>query len=83
MYSGENIESLNKLLEVLPQCEGEDYYKLAKHLSIPVEDLKPYAFWSHETYTRNCVVRTDKYELLLLCWQEGQETPIHCRNGEE
>jgi cysteine dioxygenase len=83
MDSKENIESLNKLLEVLPHCEGEDYYKLAKNLSIPVEDLQPYAFWSDETYTRNCVLRTDKFELLLLCWKEGQETPIHCHNGEE
>jgi cysteine dioxygenase len=28
-------------------------------------------------------MRTDKFELLLLCWEEGQETPIHCHNGEE
>jgi cysteine dioxygenase len=79
----ENITSLNKLLEVLPQCSYQDYFDLAKNLKIPEEDLLPFAFWSNETYTRNCVTRTSDYELLLLCWEEGQDTPIHCHNGEE
>lgn len=83
MDSSENITSLKKLLEVLPHCEGQDYFDLAKNLSIPDEELLPFAFWSNHNYTRNCVHRTNDYELLLLCWEEGQETPIHCHNGEE
>jgi cysteine dioxygenase len=79
----ESITSLKKLLEILPTCKGQDYFEIAKHLSIPEEDLMPFAFWCQETYTRNCVSRTSNYELLLLCWEEGQETPIHCHNGEE
>lgn len=83
MDSTENITSLNKLLEILPNCEGQDYFDIARNLSIPEEDLLPYAFWSEEAYTRNCVLRTDDFELLLLCWEQDQETPIHCHNGEE
>lgn len=83
MDSTEKITSLNKLLEVLPTCDGQDYFDLAKNLSIPIKDLLPYAFWSKDNYTRNCVTRTDDFELLLLCWEKGQETDIHCHNGEE
>ncbi|NEV94185.1 cysteine dioxygenase [Psychroflexus sp. YR1-1] len=83
MDSSENITSLSKLLEVLETSEGQDYYTLAKRLAIPHQELLPYAFWSEDTYTRNCVLRTEDYELLLLCWEEGQETAIHCHNGEE
>ncbi|MBZ9626711.1 cysteine dioxygenase family protein [Psychroflexus sp. CAK57W] len=83
MDSTENITSLNKLLEILPSCEGQDYFDIARNLSIPDEDLLPYAFWSEESYTRNCVLRTDDFELLLLCWEQDQDTPIHCHNGEE
>lgn len=79
----ETITSLKKLLEKLPECEGDDYFEIARNMSIPTEELKPFAFWSDETYTRNCVARTKDYELLLLCWEEGQETQIHCHNGEE
>lgn len=83
MDSADMITSLKKLLEVLVNCEGQDYFDIAKKLAIPDEDLLPFAFWSQDTYTRNCVKRTEAYELLLLCWEEGQDTPIHCHNGEE
>ncbi len=83
MDSTEKISSLKKLLEILPSCTGQDYFDIAKQLSIPAEDLLPYAFWSKTNYTRNCIFRTDDFELLLLCWEEGQETSIHSHNGEE
>lgn len=83
MDSTDKITSLNKLLEVLRYCEGQDYFDIARNLEIPEEDLLAYAFWSEENYTRNCVLKTDQFELLLLCWEQGQETPIHCHNGEE
>lgn len=28
-------------------------------------------------------MRTEDYELVLLCWEEGQQTPIHCHGGME
>lgn len=83
MDSVDDIKSLKKLLEVLDSCEGQDYFDIAKNLSISVEELMPYAFWSENKYTRNCVHRTHNYELLLLCWEKGQRTDIHCHNGEE
>ena len=40
-------------------------------------DWRDYVFFSGERYTRNLVHRDKAYELLLLCWEEGQESPIH------
>ncbi|MEX0811911.1 MAG: cysteine dioxygenase family protein [Chitinophagales bacterium] len=79
----EKIQSLDQLLEVLPQCSGSDYVDIAKDMELNAEDLLPYAFWSKEFYTRNCLARSDDYELLLLCWEPGQETPIHGHGGQE
>ena len=31
----------------------------------------------------NCIVNTEKFELILLCWEQGQITPIHDHGGEE
>lgn len=81
--SFKSISSLSDLLTELPKCQEEDYVQIAKHMKIPVEDLAPYAFFSDQCYTRNCIERTEDYELILLCWEEGQDTPIHCHNGEE
>ncbi len=33
--------------------------------------------WSEQRYTRNLIARRDDFELLLLCWGPGQESPIH------
>lgn len=77
------ISSLQELLDELPNCSGDDYVNIAKQMKIPSEDLQPYAMFSDEAYTRNCVERTEDYELILLCWEKDQDTPIHCHNGEE
>lgn len=78
------INTLHQLIEQLDQCEHRnDYIKLAKNLSLDAQELSQYAFWDNNQYTRNCIKREQDYELLLLCWEKGQETPIHCHNGEE
>lgn len=77
------IKSLDQLLETLPQCSGQEYVDIARNMEIPLEDFRPYAFFASDTYTRNCIDRREGYELLLLCWEEGQETPVHCHGGEE
>ncbi|MGM0636540.1 MAG: cysteine dioxygenase [Bacteroidota bacterium] len=78
-----SITSLQELLHTLPKCSGNDFVEIARNMHIPVEELIPYAEFSPDTYTRNCIARTDDFELLLLCWEELQETDIHCHNGEE
>lgn len=46
-------------------------------------DFEPYIHWDSNRYTRNCIARTDDYELVLLCWQPGQKTGIHCHDDKE
>ena len=77
------LTSLEELLEVLPTCSGTEFIHLATQLDLDAEDFESYAFWDPNGYTRNCISRNEEYELLLLCWQEGDVTPIHDHNGEE
>ena len=79
----EKITSLEDFLKTMEGASKEEYTALAKRLEIPTEDFKPYMFWDASTYTRNCIVRTERYELILLCWEPTHETPIHCHGGEE
>lgn len=42
--------------------------------------------WAHfvpERYSRNLVHRCDGFELLILCWGEGHESPIHDHAGQQ
>lgn len=77
------ITSLQELIEELPKCSGSDYVRIAKNMQIPVSDFDECQSWDKESYTRNCLSRTDEYELILLCWEPCQKTPVHGHGGEE
>ena len=49
----------------------------AKH-----SDWNDWAMWSDDRYTRNLVSRRDSFELLLLCWSPGTQSPIHDHAGQ-
>lgn len=52
-------------------------------MDLNVDDLDLDLHFSKETYLRTCVHRCKDFELLLLTWEEGQETTIHCHDGKE
>jgi cysteine dioxygenase len=45
-------------------------------------DWETYRHFVDGRYTRNLVRRTEDYELLVLCWGAGQESPIHNHMGQ-
>jgi len=77
------ITTLQDLLEYLPTCHPSEYKGIAKDMVLSESNFDKYATWNSERYTRNCIVRTKRYELILLCWEKGQSTSIHCHGGEE
>ena len=77
------INRLTELIESLSELPRKEYHSLVERLDLPIWEFEPYLFWSKDFYTRNCIVRTEDYELLVLCWEEGHKAPIHCHNGEE
>jgi cysteine dioxygenase len=77
------IDSLNQLIDQLQDSSRADNVRRIKSMKIPQSEFRRFASWNQEHYTRNCIARTEKFELLLLCWSKDQETPIHCHNGEE
>ncbi|MAX79408.1 MAG: cysteine dioxygenase [Crocinitomicaceae bacterium] len=79
----DEITSIEQLLKLLPDCSEKEFVSLARRLTIPVEAYSPYMHFKPEHYTRNCISRSKDYELLLLCWEEGQETALHGHEGEE
>lgn len=51
---------------------------LAKH-----DDWRNYAFFSENSYTRNLLHSDATFELMILCWDAGQESPIHNHAGSD
>jgi cysteine dioxygenase len=40
-------------------------------------DWRRYIKFNDEHYTRNLIYKEKDFELLLLCWKKGQESPLH------
>jgi cysteine dioxygenase len=57
--------------------------EILDRIAIPVEDFEPYSRWNDKHYTRNCIARTDEFELLVICYEPGQSTSIHDYNTQE
>lgn len=78
----ESIE-LEEFFEALCEANYENYEGLLKAHNINFETLLPFASWSKESYQRICLASNDDCELILLCWDEGQKTPIHSHDGQK
>lgn len=50
-------------------------------LTINPAELAPYLRYSSESYSRNLIRAGRMYNLLLLCWKNGQRSPIHDHKG--
>ena len=46
------------------------------------EALAPYIFWRESAYTRNLIYRDSVFEVMAICWGNGQKTPVHTHNGQ-
>ncbi len=77
------IQSLNDLITALSEEERTNYNNIIRSVDLPTSAFTNYCSWSSECYTRNCIIENEKFELILLCWEEGQKTPIHDHGGEE
>lgn len=50
-------------------------------LDIDVDDLAPFVKYSDRTYRRNLVRAGEWYNVWVLCWRNGQRSPIHDHRG--
>lgn len=77
--------SLETLWQYLDGLEGRaSLDELTAHLAeadIGCEDLEEFVRFSDEHYSRNLVRSSPWYYALVLCWKNGQRSPIHNHAG--
>ncbi|MBX2980182.1 MAG: cysteine dioxygenase family protein [Flavobacteriales bacterium] len=78
------IHTVDELVRILMEGPGrKGYLHILERVAIPAEDLAPLCRWNPKHYTRNCIARTDDFELLLICYEPDQRTSIHDFATEE
>ena len=77
------IETLNELVDSLTEGERVTFSHIMNSIQLPKLTCDEVSSWSQDCYTRNCIAHGDEFELILICWEKGQATPIHDHGGEE
>ena len=86
--AGCSLDQLTKALGELFEGEFTDaksdaVEKLLRQYASCEESWRPYVTFRDDTYSRNLIWRTSTFELLLLGWEAGQESPIHDHAGQQ
>jgi cysteine dioxygenase len=74
-------KTLDDLFDYLDSLTGratlERLTALLRDLDVECDDLQEYVRFSDRTYRRNLVRSGPWYNALVLCWRNGQRSPIH------
>ncbi|HEY6291833.1 MAG TPA: cysteine dioxygenase family protein [Terriglobia bacterium] len=73
------IERFTEGLSSIPEPEftHEGVLAYLRRNPVDVDSLDPYLYFNDEHYTRNLIQHTDLYDLIAICWEIGQRSPIH------
>ncbi|MBK9273979.1 MAG: cysteine dioxygenase family protein [Flavobacteriales bacterium] len=76
--------TLHGLIALLRRARSRAAYeRVLRAADLSSEELAAAATWNGRHYTRNCLLRTESFELMLICFEPGQSTSIHDYGGEE
>ena len=75
---GTLLERLDAWRERIPLSELE---RVLGEVSITLDDVRPFLKFGEDTYRRNLVHAGPAYQALVLCWRNGQRSPIHDHRG--
>lgn len=78
-----SINTIQELIQQLSISSKDNYNIVFQNFLIDRELFSKFENWSKVKYVRNGIYKDERFEILLLCWEKGQKTPIHCHGGEE
>jgi cysteine dioxygenase len=81
------VVSVAGLVDELRKTEGapitsERISEVLADVSLDEKTLRPFVRWSDDHYTRSLVHRDRHFDMMVICWEPGQGTPIHTHNGQ-
>jgi cysteine dioxygenase len=81
------IKTIKKLILALNTCaidKAENCYLNAmKNIQVPFIEWEKYFKFREDQPGRVSLFATEHYQLILSCWEKGQEGPIHDIDSEE
>jgi len=89
----EQLEPIQQLFVSLHKELQSDHPRSTKHLNVTQlitnylqsghQDYKEYMHFNPHNYSRNLVNKNELLELMVICWESDQKTPIHNHAGQD
>ena len=80
----QTITSIDQLLLDIELGTGYDgYLSLVEHIKIDKDEVDHLCSWNPDHYTRKLLFRDSSVEVILMCWEPGQQSPIHNYDFQE
>ena len=54
-----------------------NFWDLVRRLRIHEDWIREHVNFKNDTYSRNLIALTPRFEMLVLCWKPGQNSRIH------
>ena len=55
----------------------DNVYQFLADTPVEVDSITNYFHWSPNFYTRNLIYKDERFEMMAICWEEGQISRIH------
>lgn len=73
---------IDAVISGLKEISNENFtcdhvYEFLAASPIDVDSISKYFYWSADFYTRNLVYKDDRFEMMAICWEKGQASPVH------
>jgi cysteine dioxygenase len=83
----QRLVSVASLVDELRKTEGAPITSdlianVMSGVTLDESSIRPFVRFADDHYTRNLVHRDRHFDIMVLCWQPGQGTPIHTHNGQ-
>lgn len=75
------VELVGLLNQNCADIGPERMAQILQRVQIPPAEMKPYVRFSDLRYARNLVHKTDRFEIMVMCWHSGQRSSIHDHAG--
>jgi cysteine dioxygenase len=80
-----SVLSLAELIEILDEDSAnigpENMDDILRRVVVAAAEIQQHARFSDLRYARNLVHKTDRFEVMVMCWHSGQRSSIHDHAG--
>ena len=76
-----SLSDLVRILQEDSSVTSARMHDILERLVIPSQELQSHTRFSDSRYARNLVHKTDRFEIMVMCWHAGQRSSIHDHAG--